>query len=156
MLTELPPLQPVSAIVADFESRGWPVALGGSAVLAALGLVETVRDWDVTVEAAPDAVLAALRALGLSAHDATTPEPPFATAARLVVEAGDHELDVLVGFALRDGDAVWPVPVRVWRHWQGLPVAHPGDWVRAYRLMGRTERAAALAAHPEASAWMEP
>lgn len=155
MPTETPPLQPVTAIVADFEARGWPVALGGSVVLAALGLVETVRDWDVTVEAAPDAVLAALHALGLSTRDATAPEPPFATAARFVVDAGDHELDVLVGFALRDGSAAWPVPVRVWRRWRGLPVAHPGDWERAYRLMGRHDRAAALASHPEASAWME-
>src|SRR5690606_6146798 len=96
----LPPLDAVTAIVAVFERRGWPVAVGGSAVLAWLGLVDTVRDWDVTVDADPDEVRQALLAAGFEPEDRTSHEHPFATRRRLVLTLADHEIDVLVGFAL--------------------------------------------------------
>jgi hypothetical protein len=149
-----PPLEPVRSIVAALAARGMPVAVGGSAVLAALGLVDTVRDWDVTVEGDPDTVADILESLGLTAVDLNETVPPFATDRRFVVDGGDHDLDVLVGFALLDRGRPWRVPVRVFRHWRGLPIAHPADWERAYRLMGRTDRADSLGRHPEASAWM--
>lgn len=155
MPTEVtPPLEPVRSIVAALDAAGLPVAVGGSAVLAALGLVDVVRDWDVAVQGDPDAVGRILDSLGLTVADRTEHVPPFATVRRFVVDAGDHDLDVLVGFALRDGPAVWRVPVRVFSTWHGLPIAHPADWERAYRLMGRTDRADGLARHPDASAWM--
>src|SRR5690554_2704407 len=139
-----PPLAAVSEIVADFQRRGWPVAVGGSAVLAAFSLIDSVRDWDITVEAAPTDVVAALREAGFSAIDATSVEAPFATALRLTIVLSDHEIDVLVGFALRDGDRIVDIPVRVSTVWNGLPIAHPADWELAYRLMGRENRANAL------------
>lgn len=148
---EHPPLEPVSTIIALFQERGWPVALGGSAVLASLGLTDLVRDWDVTVEAEPGEVAGVLANLNLVVEDRTGREHPFATRALLTVVTADHEIDVLVGFALRDphdseGASV-SIPVRVARHWLGLPIAHPADWKRAYELMGRTDRAAALGTH---------
>lgn len=150
----IPPLEPVRSIVAAFGAKGVTVAVGGSAVLAALGLVDTVRDWDITVEGDPDAVGRILDSLGLTVADRTEHVPPFATERRLVVDAGDHEIDVLVRFALLDGPLNWRVPVRVFSTWRGLPIAHPADWERAYRLMGRADRADALAQHPDASDWM--
>lgn len=151
----LPPLDAVTAIVAVFEGRGWPVAVGGSAVLAWLGLVDTVRDWDVTVDADPDEVRHALLAAGFEPEDRTSHEHPFATRCRLTLTLADHEIDVLVGFALSDGAAIVPIPVRVAGQWQGLPVAHPVDWELAYRLMGRSERAAMLREHLAKSDWIE-
>ena len=151
----LPPLDAVSAIIADFERRGWPVAVGGSAVLAWLDLVDTVRDWDVTVDADPDEVQRALVGLGTNLRDGTSGEDPFATRRRLVLTLPDHEIDVLVGFALRDGSTVVSVPVRVAGRWRGLPIAHPVDWELAYRLMGRSDRAALLRDFIAKSDWIE-
>jgi hypothetical protein len=47
----LPPLEPLRAVLARLEAAGVPHALGGSGLLAALGLVERVNDWDVTCDA---------------------------------------------------------------------------------------------------------
>src|SRR5690606_33525847 len=106
MFIRTPPFEPVRSIVTALQERGLQVAIGGSAVLAALGLVDTVRDWDITVEGDPDAVGRILDSLDLTVADRTEHMPPFATEQRFVVDAGDHEIDVLVGFALRDGQTV--------------------------------------------------
>lgn len=150
-----PPLEPVRTIIALLEAEGLAVAVGGSAVLAWLGLVPEVRDWDVTVSGDAATVARALEAGGLTFEDRTSREGPFATQSLLSVHAADHSIDVLVGFALRDGDRTVTVPVRVAGHWMGLPIAHPADWQRAYTLMNRTERAETLANFLADSDWID-
>lgn len=139
-----PSIGVVTRIVAELRSCDLPVAVGGSALLASLGLVTRVRDWDVTCEGDPVDVAAALDRLGLAWSAPASAGRPFATRARLVVDAGDHEIDVLVGLAAWDGEEVVPFPVRATGTWLGLPVADPEVWARAYRLIGRTERAELL------------
>lgn len=136
-----PPTDVVARIVRELEARGLPVAVGGSALLASLGLVDRVRDWDVTCEGDPAEVSAALDALALTWSALPTAGRPFATRARFAVDAGDHEIDVLVGFAAWDGHEVIAFPVRTSGAWLGLPIADPEVWARAYRLIDRTERA---------------
>ncbi|WP_261166824.1 hypothetical protein [Microbacterium sp. Marseille-Q6965] len=139
-----PPTDTAVRIVAALRERGLPVAVGGSALLASLGLVDRVRDWDITCEGEPAVVTAALDRLGLAWTAPASAGRPFATRARLVVDAGDHEIDVLVGFAAWDGDRLVPFPVGVTGEWRGLPIADPAVWAIAYRLIGRPERAALL------------
>ncbi|WP_162893099.1 hypothetical protein [Microbacterium halotolerans] len=139
-----PPTETVAAIVAALAEHGFPVAVGGSAVLASLGLVDRVRDWDVTCEGDPDEIAQALDVLGLTWTAPPSAGRPFATDARYVVDAGDHEIDVLVGFAAWDGDRIERFPVRTSTTWLGLPIADPDVWTNAYRLIGRPERAAVL------------
>jgi hypothetical protein len=45
-----PPFQVVSQVLAALRRHGAEAAIGGSGLLAALGLVDQVRDWDVTTE----------------------------------------------------------------------------------------------------------
>ncbi len=72
--------------------------------------------------------------LPLPARGATQP-------ARFVVPCADHDVDVLVGFALRDNrGGVVPLPARVTRTWSGLPIADPDVWLRAHRLLQRHDR----------------
>lgn len=139
-----PPLDTVGRIVSALEAQGIPTAVGGSAVLASRGLVERVRDWDVTCGGDPAEVSALLDALGLTWTAPQSTGHPFATRARYVVDAGDHEIDVLVGFAAWNGDRVEELPVRTASRWLGLPIADPHVWARAYRLIGRPERAIVL------------
>ena len=81
----------VTAVVEALQGRAAVAAVGGSGLLAALGLVERVRDWDVTTDAPTRTVEEALRSTG-------------------------------------------------------LPIADPAVWLRAYRLLGRHDRADLLQA----------
>lgn len=139
-----PPLEPVTAIQAAFRDAGVPAVVGGSAVLASLGLVDDVRDWDVVVDADATVVERVLGELGLPVERAE-PHPGFASDALLRVDAGDHTVDVLVRFRIRTADGVVEIPAREGARWRGLVLSRPEDWRVAYAAMGRMDRAAALA-----------
>ena len=137
-----PPLPVVEAVLDAIQGHGAVAAVGGSGLLAALGLIDRVRDWDVTTDAQTGTVEAALQAHGLPAAPAPAGEGCYATRARFVIRDVDHNVEVLVGFALRDSKGnVVPLPTRVTRNWRGLPIADPDVWLRAYRLLQRHDRA---------------
>ncbi len=138
---QTPPLAAVVAVVNALQAQGAVAAVGGSGLLAALGLVDWVRDWDVTTDAPTQTVQAALSATGLPVDPAPAGQGSYATRARFAVRGVAHDVDVLVGFALRDHGHVVPLPTRVTRTWRGLPIADPMVWLRAYRLLGRQDRA---------------
>ncbi|WP_132821925.1 hypothetical protein [Streptomyces hainanensis] len=119
-------------------------ALGGSGLLVALGLAETAHDWDLTVDSPEDTVRGALDEDGFAFSDATGGGRLYATRGRFVIDGGDHSVDLLVGFALRSVDEVVSLPARVTGSWRGLPLADPVVWERAYVLLGRPAKAAAL------------
>lgn len=141
---KIPPLEPVSTLIASLESHKAVAAIGGSGLLASLGLVDTVRDWDVTSDAPTSVVVEALKAEGLTARFETDRGGIYATRERLVVEAGGHGIDLLLGFAARTADGVVRFPTRVVGRWLGLPIADPVVWRDAYRAIGREERAILL------------
>ncbi len=133
-----PPLPVVEAVLGAIHRQGAVAAVGGSGLLAALGLIDRVRDWDVTTDAQTMTVEAALQAHGLPAAPAPVGEGRYATRARFVIRDLDHNVEVLVGFALRDSKGnVVPLPTRVTRTWRGLPIADPDVWLKAYRLLQR-------------------
>ena len=111
-------------------------------LLAAHGLVDEVRDGDLTTDAPSPLVRAVLD--GWPWRDAAVRDGIYATRDRFVVDAADHEIDVLVGFAVHDGAHRVDFPVRVTGEGNGLPLADPAVWARAYRLIGRPGRAAVL------------
>jgi hypothetical protein len=137
-----PPLSVVTVVVAALQAHGAVAAVGGSGLLAALRLVDSVRDWDVTTDAATQTVEAALAGIpGTAVTSAPAGETGYATRARFIVHGDDHDVDVLVGFALFDHEEVVSLPTRVTRTWRGLPIADPAVWLQAYRLLGRHHRA---------------
>jgi len=140
-LLRTPPLSVVAAVVDAIQAQGAVAAVGSSGLPAALGPVGRVRDWDVTTDAETETVEAALRATGPPVAPAPAGEGSYATRARFVVPCADHDVDVLVGFALRDNrGGVVPLPARVTRTWSGLPIADPDVWLRAHRLLQRHDR----------------
>lgn len=132
-------------------AAGVPAALGGSGLLAALGLVDHVRDWDITAEGDVDAIAAlfsdkAGRVLagnsGIHAdHKVMLP---------------DEDVEVIVNFAFNVEGPVLRIPTLARGNWNGVPLASPEAWAVAYALMGayegaphRRERAELLFAHLE-------
>jgi len=129
-----PPLEPLRSLIARLEAARFPHALGGSGLLAALGLVTRVNDWDVTVEAGIDALVAAC--------------------ARLKFERfgnngchADHKLsfarertELISEFAFFVPGGAIRIPVRVSATWNGLPVGSPTAWAAAYALLGELDR----------------
>lgn len=140
----LPPLGTVRAVIAALEDAKIVAAVGGSGLLAAYGLVDHVRDWDVTSDGEPEAVQNALTRAGISFIRDTSSDDGFATKAWIHVDGGNHEVDLLLGFAVRADGEVVHLPTRVSRQWLGLPIADPVVWARAYCLLGRPDRASLL------------
>ena len=62
----LPGTQVLPAVLAALGNASVVAAVGGSGLLAPLGLTSRVRDWDITTDASPQAVRAALTAAGIA------------------------------------------------------------------------------------------
>lgn len=135
----MPPLDVVRALQGRLDDAGIVSAVGGSGLLRALSLVDAVHDWDVTVRARPEMIVAVLESMGLP-FERMPPGGMFATEALYRVAGPDHEIDVLCGFALHAGARVVRIPTRPWGRWRGLVMSEPRPWELAYRLMGRHER----------------
>jgi hypothetical protein len=140
----IPPLTVVSAVITALHAHDAVAAVGGSGLLASLGLTDEVRDWDVTTDAPAEVVDVALRSTGLDYGRAVSGDARYATRARFAVTTADHQVEVLVGFAIHDGTQVVALPTRVSGTWRGLPMADPSVWLAAYRLLGRQKQAAWL------------
>jgi hypothetical protein len=141
---EMPGTEVVRGVLGALGDAGIVAAVGGSGLLAALGLADRVRDWDLTTDADLGAVEAALTAAEIPYSPQQAHEGTWATRARLHVDGGDHDIDILIGFAIRAGETVHVLPTRVTGNWLGLPLADPVVWAQAYRLIERHNRAATL------------
>lgn len=142
----MPGTEVLRTVLAAFGDAGIAAAVGGSGLLAAHGLVGHVRDWDLTTDADPRAVEAALTSAGIPYIPQPAGDDTYASRARLHVDGGDHDIDIIVGFAVRIGETIHELPTRVTGHWLGLPLADPVVWADAYHLIGRHTRAATLEA----------
>src|SRR5690625_3297029 len=138
-----PPVDTVRQLQGSLAQAGIPSVVGGSGLLAALELVNQVADWDLVTDAEPHQVEQVLRALGFPWRR-VEPTGVFRSGALFTVAAVDHEIDVLVQFAVASSTGVVRIPARAGPTWRGLTVAHPEDWETAYRLMHRPQRAELL------------
>src|SRR5262245_59362199 len=66
----MPPWSSLAGTVGRLETAGVQVALGGSGLLAALGLADRVRDWDLTTDAPYERVTEALAGVPYTPHGA--------------------------------------------------------------------------------------
>lgn len=133
-----PPLAGAHEIVTRLERVGIAVALGGSGLLAALGLATTVHDWDLTTDAPRDPVEAALEGI---AWDYKGSDELHADEKLMVPSL---ELEIIRGFAFFTPGGIVRIPTLVTRRWAGLPVGSPVAWAVAYALLGREPKCEAL------------
>ncbi len=131
-------------VVEVLQAEGMRPAIGGSGLLVALGLSDVANDWDLTLDAAPSTVTEALDRAGVQYSDGTYAGDRYGTGCRYVVDGGDHQVDVVVNFSLREASGVTALPARVTGEWRGLPLADPVVWARAYRLLDKPNKAELL------------
>ena len=149
----LPPVEPLRRLTERLDAAGIEWGVGASGLLASLGLVDEVNDWDVQLEAEPDAVRALYADLPYAFHGHGGCHADW----KLGFEAARTELIPRFAFFVPAG--IVRVRLAVSRHWRGLPIASPEGWACAYWLMGahdepplrarRAARAELLFAHLE-------
>jgi hypothetical protein len=155
-----PPFPPLLEMLERLRAQGLPHALGASGLLAALGLIREVNDWDVTVDAPIEKVEAACAGLEFSWHGHSGCHADH----KLGFER--ERIELIADFAFFVPGGIVRIPTVVTGTWQGIPVGSPAAWAAAYALMGeldgdarRRERAELLfawlasgPAEPDASA----
>jgi hypothetical protein len=147
----LPPIEPLRRLTDRLDEAGLAWAVGASGLLASLGLVAEVNDWDVQVAADP------VELQWLFADVPHTFHGHGGCHADWKLAFGDERTELIPRFAFYAPDGVVHVPLHVSGHWRGLPMASPEGWACAYWLMGqfdvpalrvrRAERAGLLLAY---------
>jgi hypothetical protein len=136
-----PPVEPLVRLVARLERSGIACALGGSGLLAWLGLADQVRDWDLTTDASLAEVIAVVRDL------------PHAHSGHIDVHVDDKlmfesgEIELIVRFALQAPGGVVHIPTIVAARANEVPLGSPEAWAIAYALMERRAKAERLFEH---------
>lgn len=136
------PIEPMVEVTSALDKANIEYALGGSGLLYSLGLVDSVRDWDLTTEAPLDDVLAAL------SHLYCLPAPcgdyPFASSYRLSIHAEEPHIDLFGSFTIQTEAGLCRLPAIPTTQWHGITVGSPEVWFVAYSLMNRNEKAEKL------------
>jgi hypothetical protein len=142
-LKSSPPLPLLRDYVERLERGGLTVALAGSGLMAALGLTDTVHDWDLTCDDPFERVVAALGDEPFVHHGSDELHADM----KLALEGGTVEL--ILGFAFHVAGAVVRIPNVVSARVEGIPLASPEGWAVAYGLLGRQTKSDALFEHLE-------
>jgi len=147
---ETPPVESLQKVFARLSAAGVPCALGASGLLASLGLVDEVRDWDITAEGDVGAIAALFADLP---HELAGSSGIHAD--QKVMLSGESA-EVIVNFAFAVEGPVIRIPTLAAGTWNGVTTASPECWAVAYWLMGeyegvprRRERAEMLFAYLE-------
>ena len=142
MPLRMPSLGALLEIRNRLHDRGITFALGGSGLLASLGLVESVRDWDLTTDSSWDDMKPAVEGLQ---YILIPPNGIYVTEYLCQITLGGAVLEVMGKFAIFTASGKkHPIRTLINHEWNGVPVGCPQEWARAYELIGRPEKARLL------------
>src|SRR5439155_23092285 len=113
----LPPFEPLLAITARLDAAGIAWAVGGSALLASLELLEQVNDWDVQVDAPPESLRALYAGEPYTFHGHGGCHADW----KLSFEAARTEVISQFAFFVHAG--VVRIPLHTGGRWRDLPMA---------------------------------
>lgn len=139
----IPPIEPLRLVLDRLAGAGIQAALGGSGLLHSLGLVDAVRDWDLTTDATLPEISAALGA-DIPWHPSPTGDQGYATVNRINITPNGADIDMMIRFAVHCEGGVVRFPTIVMGQFQGIPVGSPEVWAVAYQLIGRPAKAELL------------
>jgi hypothetical protein len=124
-----PPFDCLYLVSSHLSASGIEHALGGSGLMHALGLEERVCDWDITTDAPPETVHAALRDLAPTLHGNS------GIHADHKVVCFEGAVEVICRFAFFAPGGLVRIPTIVTGMWRGIPLGSPEAWAVAYLLM---------------------
>lgn len=139
----IPPIEPLRMVVDRLRGAGIQVALGGSGLLYSLGLVDAVRDWDLTTDATLPDISAAL-GTEIPWQPSPTGDQGYATVDRINITPNGADIDMMIRFAVHCGGGVVRFPTIVTGQFELIPVGSPEVWAVAYQLIGRPAKAELL------------
>ena len=128
-----PAIEPLREILATLERAGLPHAIGASGLLMALGLVDQVNDWDVTVEADVESLAATVSGRAFTRHGNSGGHADH----KLTFDA--EKVELIARFAFFVPGGVVRIPTVVTGTWNGLPIGSPAAWAAAYAIMAEQE-----------------
>ncbi|NOV02277.1 hypothetical protein [Paenibacillus planticolens] len=137
-----PDIESLAAVCEKFEQMGISYSLGGSGLLLSLGLVNSVRDWDVMTEAPKDRALKALQ--NYEVEEITSGDYPFGSEYKLFIGNVNPQVEVLGCFSIYSDKGLCRMPSIPLSRWNGIQVGSPEVWYVAYALMDRMDKAALL------------
>ncbi len=126
----VPPIEGLRRVTDRLDAAGIEWAVGASGLLASLGLVDQVNDWDVQVEVDPDELRALYADLPHEFHGHGGCHADW----KLAFDAEKTELIPRFAFFVPGG--VVRVRMHVSGRWRDLPIASPEGWAVAYAIMG--------------------
>ncbi|MFC5448679.1 hypothetical protein [Paenibacillus aestuarii] len=133
-----PAIRHLHAVTEALQQEGIPYSLGGSGLLHALGLTDTVHDWDVMTEAPKEQVLKAL--LHLDVQEKPCGDYPFGTEYKLLVHSDHPQVEILGHFSIYTEKGRCKLPNISSGLWNGVQVGSPEVWCVAYALMNRRDK----------------
>ncbi len=133
-----PPRSLLENAVNTLEAAGLTCALGGSGLLAALGLADSIRDWDLTTDADLE------RVAPLFAGAPSLASGPSGVHADHKLALEDGAIEIICRFAFRSGEAVVRIPTVVSARREGIPIGSAEAWAIAYALLGRPAKSELL------------
>lgn len=143
MSATTPPLEPLREVLAVLDRAELPHAVGASGLLMALGLVDRINDWDVTVEADVDTLAELFAGRSFTRYGNSGGHADH----KLTFET--EKIELISRFAFFVPGGVVRVPTVVTRTWNDLPIGSPAAWAAAYAIMAEQESDPRRAARAE-------
>jgi len=137
-MATIPSLEALKEISSKLNQAGLTYALGGSGLLYAKGLVDTVNDWDITIEARWDQMEPILKGLN---YQLSQSSDDFASGFLCKLDYKKTKFDLIGEFAIAKPEAVYQFPTVVTGEWEGIPIGNLAMWAHAYKLIGCREKA---------------
>ncbi|WP_120497980.1 hypothetical protein [Kiloniella sp. EL199] len=128
-------------VISRLEKNNISFSIGGSGLLYFLGLQDDVGDWDLLTDASLDAVRKAI--LGLE-FQVLGPKAPFNSSYLIQIALSGFKVEIIGGFAIEKDGERYEIPSKAHLYRDGLPLSKVEYWVKAYQLLGKTDKAGAL------------
>ncbi|WP_373232233.1 hypothetical protein [Cohnella sp.] len=124
-------------IITRLEENNISYSLGGSGLLYSLRLIDTVNDWDITIECPKEKLLEAINEFDWV--EGRSGDYPFASQYRINLPSINVEF---IGyFAFHTEKGIFHLPMKNVGKWDNINLSSPEIWYVAYSLMKRQRKA---------------
>lgn len=129
---DCPGLSELISVSEALTNAGVVHVLGGTGLLFGLGFDVEPQDWDILTEAPVEHIKLALDGWPMRVAGAAE---FFPSDYLIQIPLSASRIEIIGNFAIATPERVFRIPVRISGRFRGVPLAHPADWILAYRAM---------------------